>query len=138
MSPQDVIPGHEAVPAMAAVIIGPLQPDRPDQAGDGLGPVADEPGRSWQWGAALLPRYPPFFPLVQSGLEGRDSDLVDAVSDLELGLSQELAIGLGGQEFGEGAEVGCDGLLQGLEDARPTRLARGSKAMYTWRPSVNK
>jgi hypothetical protein len=42
---------------------------------------------------------------------------VGAVSDLELGPPQELAVGLGGQQLGEGAEVGVDGLPQGLEDA---------------------
>jgi hypothetical protein len=52
----------------------------------------------------------PFFPLVQSGLEGLGPDLVDSVADLEFGLSQELPIGFGGEQFGEAAEVGVGGL----------------------------
>jgi len=35
---------------------------------------------------------------------------VNAVADLELGLSQELAIGLGGEQVGASAEVGVGGL----------------------------
>src|SRR5262245_38670689 len=75
------------------------------------GPIPDSSGSScWILGT-------PFFPLVQGGLDGLGPDLVDAVSDLELGLSQELAVGLGGQQLGQGAEVGLDGLPQRLEDA---------------------
>jgi len=53
---------------------------------------------------------------VQSGLEGLGPDLVDSVSDLELGLPQELAVEFGGEQFGEAAEVGVGGLAEGLID----------------------
>jgi hypothetical protein len=45
----------------------------------------------------------PFFPLVQSGLQGGGAEAVDGIADLELGLAQELAIGLGGKQAGESA-----------------------------------
>src|SRR5262249_45541872 len=75
------------------------------------GPIRGSAGSSgWTLGT-------PFFPLVQSGLDGLGPDLVDPVSDIELGRSEDLAVGLGGQRLGEGAEVGLDGLPQGLIDA---------------------
>jgi hypothetical protein len=42
---------------------------------------------------------------------------VDTVSDIELVLPEELAVGFGGQRLGEGAEVGIDGLPQRLVEA---------------------
>src|SRR5262249_41823600 len=75
------------------------------------GPIRGSVGSSgWTLGT-------PFFSLVQGALDGPAPDLVDAVSPLEFGPAQELAVGLGGQQLGEGAEVGIDGLPQGLEDA---------------------
>jgi hypothetical protein len=53
---------------------------------------------------------------------------VDTVSHVELGLPQELAVGLGGQQLGEGAEVGIDGLPQGLEDALGFRGLLGGQS----------
>ena len=47
----------------------------------------------------------PFFPLVQSGLDGLGADLVDEVSDLELSLAEQLAIGFGGQQLSDRADV---------------------------------
>src|SRR5689334_16529124 len=47
---------------MAAMVVGPLQADGPEQAGDGLGPVADEPGRFVAARAAQDgPPVPPLF-----------------------------------------------------------------------------
>lgn len=40
----------------------------------------------------------PFFPLVQSGLDGVGSDLVDTIADLELRGSEDLVILLGGEQ----------------------------------------
>ena len=86
------------------------------------GPIRGSAGSScWTLGT-------PFFPLVQSGLEGLGADLVDAVADLELGLPQELAIGLGGEQVGEAAEVGVGGLAERLDrSGRTVRPARGSR-----------
>jgi hypothetical protein len=39
-----------------------------------------------------------------------------AVADLELGLTQELAVRFGSEQFGEAAEVGFDTLAQDLID----------------------
>ena len=41
---------------------------------------------------------------------------MDEVSDLELGPSQELAVGLGGEEIGEEPKVGVGRLAEGLVD----------------------
>jgi hypothetical protein len=54
---------------------------------------------------------------VKSGLEGLGSDLVDSFSDLELGLSEELVIGLGGEEVSQEPEVGFGGLTERLIDS---------------------
>src|SRR5262249_60716780 len=65
---QDIIPRHGAVPAMAAVVVGPLQSDGPDQAGDGLGPITDESGRFVAgWAADAGPSVPPFFRSCRAG-----------------------------------------------------------------------
>jgi hypothetical protein len=41
---------------------------------------------------------------------------MDEVADLEFGPSQKLTIGLGGEQLGDGAEIGLGGLEKGLED----------------------
>src|SRR6516162_3733931 len=58
----------------------------------------------------------PFFPLVQSGLDGLGANLVDEVPNLELGLAKELAIGFGGQQLGDRADLVADGLHQDAFD----------------------
>jgi hypothetical protein len=50
----------------------------------------------------------PFFPLVESGFDGLGSDLMDPVADLELGLAEELAVGLGGEQFGDPLDLLLD------------------------------
>src|SRR4051794_30655734 len=59
----------------------------------------------------------PFFPLVQSGLEGFRADLMDEVPDLEFGLAKKLSIGFGGEQLGDRAKVVADGLHQAALDA---------------------
>src|SRR5262249_13012674 len=71
----------------------------------------------------------PFFPLVQSGLEGLGADPVDEVPDLELGLAKELPIGFGGQQLGDRANVVADGLHQDtLDPLGLVLLFRGERA----------
>jgi hypothetical protein len=43
-------------------------------------------------------------------LERLGSDLVDAIADLEFGLSQELVVGFGREQVGQKVQVGVDGL----------------------------
>src|SRR5262249_6038589 len=59
----------------------------------------------------------PFFAPVQGGLEGAGAEAVDRVADLELGLTQELIVGLGGEQASEAAGLIQEGLLEGLEEA---------------------
>jgi hypothetical protein len=42
---------------------------------------------------------------------------VDEVADLELGLAEDLGVGLGGQQAGEGQDLGVGGGLEGVVDA---------------------
>jgi hypothetical protein len=53
---------------------------------------------------------------VEFGLDGLGADRVDDVADLELGLSQDLVIGLGGQESGHLEDVSFEGLEHGLDE----------------------
>ena len=41
---------------------------------------------------------------------------MDVIPDLELGLAEELMVGLGGEQIGQGAEVGFGGLTERLID----------------------
>ena len=46
---------------------------------------------------------------IGGGLEGLGPDGVDEVADLELGRSEQVPVGLGGQEFGQASDVGREG-----------------------------
>jgi hypothetical protein len=50
-------------------------------------------------------------------LEGLGAEAMDAVADLELGLAQELGVGLGGEQAGEAAGFVKEGLLQSIKQA---------------------
>jgi hypothetical protein len=41
---------------------------------------------------------------------------VDSVADLELGLAEELVVGLGGEQLGDPPEFVLGGLTEGVED----------------------
>jgi len=58
----------------------------------------------------------PFFPPVDGGLDRLGSDLVDLISDLELGLPEELVLGFEGQEPGDLPEFVLGRLSHGLEE----------------------
>jgi len=51
---------------------------------------------------------------LEFGLDRLGVDLMDDVADLELGLSQDLIVRLGGQEAGHLQEVAFDGPQEGL------------------------
>jgi len=84
---------------------GPSAQSLQRSSGPGGGRTCWDLGRSgrrrWNLGS-------PFFPLVQSGFDGPGSDRVDAVSDLELGLAKDLAIGLGGEQLGDALDFVLD------------------------------
>src|SRR4051794_7418373 len=67
----------------------------------------------------------PFFPLVQSGLEGFSADLMDEVPDLEFSPAKKLSIGLGGEQLGDRTNVVADGLHQDALDALRLDLLLG-------------
>jgi len=58
----------------------------------------------------------PFFPLVESGLDGLGSDFVDPVADLELGLAEDLSVGLGGEQLGDPSDFLADHVEQASLD----------------------
>jgi hypothetical protein len=57
--------------------------------------------RCWNFGT-------PFFPLVESGFDRLGSDLVDPITDLELGLAEDLSVRLGGEQLGDALDFVLD------------------------------
>jgi hypothetical protein len=55
-----------------------------------------------------------FLTRLEFGSDRLGADLVDDVADLELGLAEDLVIGLGGQESGHLEDVTFEGLEHGL------------------------
>jgi hypothetical protein len=104
--------------ALLAEVVMPPQAQRAEQADNAAGAQALAAGvlvvgggRScWSPGT-------PFFPLVQSGLQGLGSQAVDRLADLELRGAEELRVGLGGEQACEAAGLVQEGLLEGLEEA---------------------
>src|SRR5512135_3098341 len=71
----------------------------------------------WQLEQLMLePWYPPF-PLAERGLQSFGADAVDAVPDLELGLAEELVVGLGRQEPSDLAQLVVTGRVERLVEA---------------------
>jgi hypothetical protein len=54
---------------------------------------------------------------LQGGLNGACAEGVNGIANLELGVAEELVVGLGGEEFGEGTEVLVGGLAEKLVEA---------------------
>jgi hypothetical protein len=53
---------------------------------------------------------------VESGLDRPGSDLVDPIANLELGLAEDLAVGLGGEQFGDALDLVLDEGHQAMFD----------------------
>jgi len=58
------------------------------------------------------PSIPPFFPLLQSGLESFGTDLVDEVSEDELIRPEDGLVGRGGELIGDRLQVAGDGFFR--------------------------
>src|SRR5262249_26858912 len=56
----------------------------------------------------------PLFAPLQGGLQGLGAGLEDEVAQGELGGAEELAVGLGGEQFSHLLDVGIEGGTQGL------------------------
>jgi hypothetical protein len=59
----------------------------------------------------------PIFRIVESDLDHLGADLVHPVADLELGLPEELVVGLRGEQLGQPAQLVLDGGAEDLEEA---------------------
>ena len=125
--PSDLIAGAMAPMARLAVVIGPLGADRPEQAERALGAVADEAGRLVAVRATQArPSVPPFFRSLRAASMALAPILWTRSRTSNSVGPEELAVGLGGEQLGEAAEVGLGGLAERSErSARRARPARG-------------
>ena len=84
----------------------------------------------------------PFFAPLEGGFQGPGAGAQDALADLELGGAQQFAVSLGGQQAGEGHQVGVGGLLEGVGDAAglglllslPVNPSRGTMCLKSRKP----
>jgi hypothetical protein len=97
------------------------------------------PGRwdRWCWNPGT-----PFFPLVESGFENLSTQRVNAVTHLELGVAEEVAVFLAGHEPSQSSCFGVEGVLEPLVDGVGLGLLFGCQGRIihgalSWRARVS-